>query len=216
MRILSAMTAAADLAPCRVYLVRHGTTLLNRTNRYRGRIDVALDEGGWSDAWAAAGILTDRGIEAVYSSPLRRARDTARVIADACDVATVGDLPGLVNLAYGAWDGLTPQEAEAAHPEAYAAYHAYGPGAATPEGESLDVAAERMLLSMRMLALLHPGGTVAAVSHAATVRLLITAVTGSPREQWRRALPNGGVTVFDATPSGAVAVDVPTQVVPVE
>jgi broad specificity phosphatase PhoE len=210
------MTELPPAQACRIYLVRHGTTLLNRKNRYRGRIDVPLDEGGWRDAWAAAGVLGDKGIQSVYASPLRRARDTARVIADAAGIETVTDLPGLVNLHYGDWDGLTPQEAAERHPQAYADYHAYAPGARTPNGEWLDLAAERMVLSLRMLALLHPGGTVAAVSHAATVRLLISAVTGSPRAQWRRALPNGGITVFDATPDDAVAVEIPTEVVPVE
>lgn len=202
--------------PCRIYLVRHGTTLLNRANRYRGRIDVPLDEGGWRDAWTAAGLLESVGLQAVYSSPLRRARDTARIIADAAGLPQVVDFPGLMNLHYGLWDSRTPQEAEALDPKAYADYQAFAPGAAIPGGESLDVAAQRMLLTMRMLALLHPGGTVAAVSHAATVRLLITATTGSPRAQWRRALPNGAVTVFESTGQDTVAVDVPSQVVPVE
>jgi broad specificity phosphatase PhoE len=185
--------------PCRIYLVRHGTTLLNRANRYRGRIDVPLDEGGWRDAWGAAGQLESVGLQAVYSSP-----------------PTVVDFPGLLNLHYGDWDSRTPEEAAAAHPQAYADYQAFAPGAVIPGGESLDLAAQRMVLSMRMLALLHPGGTIAAVSHAATVRLLITATTGSPREQWRRALPNGAVTVFESTGTDTVAVDVPSQVVPVE
>ncbi|MFN8079190.1 MAG: histidine phosphatase family protein [Kineosporiaceae bacterium] len=203
-------------APCLIYLVRHGTTLLNRANRYRGRIDVALDEGGWRDAWTAAGALQDKELKAVYASPLRRARDTARVIADASGIAVVTDLPGLINLNYGAWDGLTPEEAEEQNPQAYRDYHAYAPGATIPCGENLDVAAERMLLSMRMLAALHPGEAVAAVSHAATVRLLISATTGSPRAQWRRSLPNGGITVFRATTTDCLAVDVPTELVPVE
>lgn len=69
---------------------------------------------------------------------------------------------------------------------------------------------------MRMLAALHPGEAVAAVSHAATVRLLISATTGSPRAQWRRSLPNGGITVFRATTTDCLAVDVPTELVPVE
>lgn len=202
--------------PCRIYLVRHGTTLLNRANRYRGRIDVPLDEGGWRDAWAAAGQLSEVGLDAVYSSPLRRARDTARIIADAAGLPAVVDMPGLLNLAYGDWDSRTPEEAEALDPAAYAAYQSFAPGAVIPGGESLDLAAQRMVLAVRSLALLHPGGTIAAVSHAATVRLLITAVTGSPRAQWRRALPNGAVTVFESTGSDTVAVDVPTTVVPVE
>ena len=69
-------------------------------------MDTPLDEGGWRDAWTAAGVLKDKQIEAIYSSPLRRARDTARIIADATGVCTVVDLPGLVNLNYGDWDAL--------------------------------------------------------------------------------------------------------------
>ena len=210
--IPSASLAGAAPRPTRIHLVRHGTTLLNRTRRYRGRIDVALDEGGWRDAWSAAAILEDAGLEAVYSSPLRRARDTARIVADAAGLATVVDMPGLLNLAYGDWDGLTREEAAARDPEAFMAYNDYHPGATIPGGENLELAAERMLLSMRLLALLHPGGTVAAVSHAATVRLLISAVTGGVRADWRRALPNGAVTVFDATGTDVQPVDVPTQV----
>jgi len=201
---------------CRIYLVRHGTTLLNRTNRYRGRIDIPLDEGGWQDAWAVAGRLSEVSLDAVYASPLRRARDTARVIADAAGITVVQDLPGLLNLACGRWDGLTPQEAARGYPREYAAYQDYAPGAATPQGESLDLAAQRMLLSLRLLASLHPGGSVAAVSHAATVRLTICHAVGGPRPQWRRVLPNGGLTVFDATPKGVTAVEVPGEVAAVE
>ncbi|MBL8932750.1 MAG: histidine phosphatase family protein [Kineosporiaceae bacterium] len=202
--------------PCRIYLVRHGTTMLNRASRYRGRIDVPLDEGGWRDAWTAADQLSGVGLEAVYASPLRRARDTARIIADASGLTTVTDHPGLLNLAYGDWDGKTPDEAQAINPQAYADYQSHAVGAVIPGGESLDLAAQRMLLTMRTLALLHPGGKVAAVSHAATVRLLITATTGSARSRWRRALPNGAVTVFESTGTDTVAIRVPSQVVPVE
>ena len=46
----------------RIHLVRHGTTLLNRANRYRGRRDVPLDAGGWQDAWSAAEELQDVGL----------------------------------------------------------------------------------------------------------------------------------------------------------
>ena len=52
-------------AATRLYLVRHGTTMLNLQNRYRGRRDVALDEGGWSDAWGAARQLEQYDISAV-------------------------------------------------------------------------------------------------------------------------------------------------------
>ena len=157
----------------RIHLVRHGTTLLNRANRYRGRRDVPLDQGGWHDAWCAAGELEGGTYSAVYSSPLRRARDTARIIADVVGIATVEDMPGLVNLEYGAWEGLTSSEASERDPELFARYQEYAPGALCPGGELLDDAAHRMQLSLRLIASLHPGQSVAAVSHAATVRLAI-------------------------------------------
>jgi broad specificity phosphatase PhoE len=193
----------------RIHLVRHGTTLLNRANRYRGRRDVPLDAGGWQDAWAAADELQDSGITAIYASPCRRARDTARVIADATVLPTVTDLPNLLNLDYGVWEGLTSQEARDQDPEAYAKYQTYAADAVCPGGESLASAAERMLLGLRTIALLHPGETVAAVSHAAMLRLVIANVTDTPRAQWRHDLPNGSVCVFEVSDSDIALVRMP-------
>ena len=199
--------APAPAAPItRIYVVRHGTTLLNRANRYRGRRDVPLDQGGWEDAWSAARHLQDVGLDAIYTSPLRRARDTARIVADGSGIAEVTDLPGLTNLEYGAWEGLTAEESRTHDAEAFDRYQEYGDGAACPGGEALDLAATRVELSLRTVAALHPGGTVAAVSHAAIVRLAIVAAGGVARADWRVALPNGSVTVFHVTPE-SVAVD---------
>lgn len=204
--------ASASTDSCTIHLVRHGTTLLNRQNRYRGRIDVPLDEGGWRDAWTAAEELRDVGLAAAYASPLRRARDTARIIADVAGLTSVVDMPGFLNLDYGDWEGLTSDEARERDPEAYAAYQAHSLDAECPGGENLDRAAQRVILSLRTLALLHPGETVAAVSHAAIVRLAITLVAGLPRNEWRRALPNGSVTVFEATGDDVRLVSIPSAV----
>ncbi len=187
-------------AATRLYLVRHGTTMLNRQNRYRGRRDVPLDEGGWSDAWSAANELEGKGISAVYASPLRRARDTARVVADGVGVDHVQDHPGLVNLDYGEWDAFTADEAKAHDPVAFEGYQNFSPGAACPGAETLDDAAQRILLTLRVMALMHPGESIAAVSHAAMVRLVITVGGNRPRNEWRYALPNGSVTVLDLMP----------------
>lgn len=193
----------------RIHLVRHGTTLLNRANRYRGRRDVPLDAGGWQDAWSAANELQDVELEAIYSSPCRRARDTARVIADAAGLPTVVDMPAFLNLDYGVWEGLTSEEAALQDPVAYRKYQTYAPDAVCPQGESLARAAERMLLGLRTIALLHPGQTIGAVSHAAMLRLVIANVTDTPREDWRHDLPNGSVCVFDVEGSEIQLVRMP-------
>jgi broad specificity phosphatase PhoE len=197
------MTSAADdvRAPStdatRIHLIRHGTTMLNRLNRYRGRRDVALDQGGWEDAWRAANELEHAGLTAIYSSPLRRARDTARIVGDVAGVEPVVDLPGLTNLEYGAWEGLTSEEARAHDPVLFESYQRADLDARCPGGESLRLAERRVLLSLQTIAALHPGEVVAAVSHAAIVRLAVVGVGAKPRAEWRQALPNGSVTTFD-------------------
>jgi len=199
-------------AATRIHLVRHGTTLLNRQNRYRGRRDVPLDQGGWLDAWSAAATLEHEGVTAIYSSPLRRARDTARIVGDVTGIAEVVDLPGLVNLDYGDWEGLTSDEAAAHDPEAYARYQSCTPDAACPGGEGLAIAARRVTLALQSLAALHPGGDVAAVSHAAMVRLAIVAAGAAEPAQWRTTLPNGSITVFDVVGDEIEVVRVPEPV----
>ena len=87
---------AADT--CLLYLVRHGTTTLNRENRYRGRRDIPLDAQGYQDAVDAARCLSHAGLAAVYTSPLRRAIATAQIIADEGRVPDLRILHGLTNV----------------------------------------------------------------------------------------------------------------------
>jgi broad specificity phosphatase PhoE len=182
---------------CRIHLVRHGTTTLNVENRYRGRLDVDLDEQGWEDARVAAAELAGAGLAAIYTSPLKRARDTAQTVADAGGVARVIDAHGLINLDYGQWDALTPAEAAALDAPAYVAYQAFDDGATCPGGESLEDAANRMVAALCGIGRRHPGKQVAAVSHAAMVRLALVTAMDGPRRNWRLPLANGSITVFD-------------------
>jgi broad specificity phosphatase PhoE len=193
----------------RVHLVRHGTTTLNRSNRYRGRRDVPLDRGGWDDAWTAARELEHAEPVAIYSSPLRRARDTARIVADVTGVEPVTDLPAFTNLHYGDWEGLTSAEAAQRDPEAFAAYQLCAPGAGCPRGESLRMATRRMVLGLELIAALHPGETVIAVSHAAMVRLALVATGWVEPASWRADLPNGSVTTFEVRDEQIRLVNVP-------
>jgi broad specificity phosphatase PhoE len=60
-----------------------------------------------------------------------------------------------------------------------------------------------------MIALLHPGEEVAAVSHAAMLRLVVAEFSGLPRAQWRHELPNGSVTVFEVNGADITLLDLP-------
>jgi broad specificity phosphatase PhoE len=214
----AAGTTTRVVVPCdsengwtRIHLVRHGTTVMNRASRYRGRRDVPLDQGGWDDAWSAARELADSGTSAIYTSPLRRARDTARIVADVTGLEPVMDLPALVNLDYGYWEGLTSAEAAERDPEPFAAYQVCAPGAACPGGESLSLAARRVVLGLQVIASLHPSATVVAVSHAAMVRLALVASGAVEPAAWRASLPNGSVTTFEVLDEQIRLVDLPSD-----
>ena len=94
------------------YLVRHGQTASSLRKAYSGRTDVALTELGREQARAAAQRLAELGIDAVFTSPLSRARDTAQAIADATGAPLAVD-ERLIEVDYHAFEGLDREAARA-------------------------------------------------------------------------------------------------------
>src|SRR5205823_6975698 len=185
-----------DAPACRLYLVRHGTTMLNVQNRYRGRRDIPLDAQGYQDAVDAARRLSNVGLTAVYTGPLRRTIATAQIIADAAGVPDLRILHGLNNLDYGAWEGMTSDEAAANDPEAHAAYRSAPNEAQCPQGERLIDAQRRMIAAVQLIGSRHPGESVVAVTHAVMIRLILVALNRVLGESWRQPIGRGSVTEF--------------------
>jgi broad specificity phosphatase PhoE len=183
-----------DTAPCLLYLVRHGTTTMNIENRYRGRRDIPLDAQGYQDAVDAARFLGARGISAVYTGPLRRTIATAQIIADAAGVPDIRMLHGLINLDYGAWEGMTSEEAAMYDPVAFNLYRTSPLQAVCPHGERLNQAQDRMLEAIRLMGGRHAGESVVAISHAVMIRLVMSSILNLPGEDWRVPLGRGSIT----------------------
>src|SRR6266702_8841098 len=181
----------------RLYLVRHGTTTLNVENRYRGRRDIPLDAQGYQDAVDAARRLSAVGLAAVYTGPLRRTIATAQIIADEARVPDIRILHGLNNVDYGAWEGMTAEEAAMFDPEAFALYRASPSQAACPLGERVSDAQRRMVDALQLIGSRHAGEAVAAVTHAVMIRLTVVALGGVDGENWRIPVGRGSVTAFD-------------------
>jgi len=181
---------------CRLYLVRHGTTVMSVQNRYRGRRDIPLDAQGYHDAVDAARRLSGVGLTAVYTGPLRRTIATAQIIADAAGVPDLRILHGLNNLDYGAWEGMTAEEAASYEPEAHAVYRTSPAEAVCPHGERLIDAQRRMIAALQLIGSRHPGEAVVAVTHAVMIRLTLVALNGVEGESWRRPIVRGSVTEF--------------------
>jgi broad specificity phosphatase PhoE len=189
--------SAASRRTCRIHLVRHGQTIMNAQVRFRGRLDVALNEVGRAEAREAARALVGSGLVAVYTSPLGRAREVAEAIAVKNGVGAVRAQPDLVNLDYGAWEGLTKEESAEVDSEAWAHYVGDPEQAVCPEGEAVTEAADRVVAALRAIARENPGQSVAAVSHGVMLRLAVLRVAGASDSDWQFAMPTGKAIVFD-------------------
>jgi broad specificity phosphatase PhoE len=203
---------------CRLYLVRHGTTTLNVENRYRGRRDIPLDAQGYQDAVDAARRLSAAGLAAVYTGPLRRTIATAQIIADEARIPDIRILHGLNNVDYGAWEGMTADEAAMFDPEAFDLYRTSPSRAVCPLGERLSDAQQRMVAALALIGSRHTGESVAAVTHAVMIRLAMAKLTGIDDESWRLPVGRGSLTEvhiedgelrFVSLPEGGLADEAP-------
>jgi len=189
-------SAGTSTGSCTLYLVRHGTTTMNVENRYRGRRDIPLDAQGYQDAVDAARRLSGVGLAAVYTGGLRRTIATAQIIADEARVPDIRILHGLINVDYGAWEGLTSSEAEMYDPQAFRLYRTAPHEAVCPSGERLADAQRRMLEAIRLIGARHPGESVAAVTHAVMIRLAVLDIEKIDGEQWRIPVGRGSLTTL--------------------
>lgn len=167
----------------RIVLVRHGETDYNREDRWQGsRSDVPLNETGREQAADVAAALEaryDGAFEAVYSSHLRRARETAGVVAGRLGLE-VHEEPALRELDHGRWDGLLKTEIVERYPEEYAAYEADPRTVQRGGGESYADLAERLWPVLERLASDHLGERIVAVCHGGPIRLVMSRVLDRP------------------------------------
>jgi broad specificity phosphatase PhoE len=169
------------------YLARHGETKWNAENRICGRSDVPLSEAGRRQAKRLAERLKPISFDALYSSPLKRAIDTARFISERIGLEPVVD-DRLVELDYGQWEGKTLEEIMKNDVNTLRAWEADPGEVAPPGGESGLAAQQRVVHFLDSLAARHPKGQVAVVFHKTVCRLAICHVLGMSPSDYRRKL----------------------------
>ena len=182
----------------RIVLVRHGQTEWNRVERFRGRADLPLNEVGLAQAEAAARrIAATWPASAVYSSPLKRAMETAKIIAEALDLA-VQPLAGLMDIDYGEWQGLSPDEVAERYGDLYTRWLEEPHLVHIPGGESLGEVRERAMAALEEVIARHGGQTVVLVSHQVVNKVLLCAVLGLDNSHfWHIGQENGAINVFE-------------------
>jgi broad specificity phosphatase PhoE len=160
-----------------VILVRHGETAWNRREVFRGRADVELNERGRAQAQAVAASMRERAVAAVYSSPLRRAVETAEAIAEPHNV-TVQTEDGFIDFDYGCWQGLQHDEVRRRYPILYQEWLERPHTVRMDGGESLRMVRRRAMNALMQATERHADETVVVVSHRVVNKVILCAVLG--------------------------------------
>lgn len=171
----------------RLVLVRHGATSATEEGRFSGAEGADLSEEG---RWQAARLgerLANQQIAALYSSPLSRALDTARIVAGHCRLEPIVR-DGLREIGHGHWEAMTRADVERDYGDEYAAWEADPFTFAPAGGESGVAVLARALPVVREIVTAHLGQQVVVVSHKATLRLLLSSLLGFDARGYRDRL----------------------------
>jgi broad specificity phosphatase PhoE len=183
----------------RIILVRHGQTEWNRVERFRGHADVPLNETGLAQAEATGKrIAAEWKPMVVYSSPLTRAVRTAEAIAGHFDLP-VQVHPELIDIDYGRWQGLTPDEVREQWPELLDDWYNKPASVQIPGGETLEQLRSRAHAVIDELAASHRDQTIVVVGHTVINRIILLSVLGLSNDRfWRLCQDTCAVNCFEA------------------
>ncbi len=174
----------------RLVLIRHGETDWNVEGRYQGQADPPLNARGQAQAEALAEALRPAGLQVLYTSPLRRARQTAEVIACALGLP-LHEEPRLMEIHQGAWQTRLHAEIERLYPETFQRWHTEPWAVTPPGGESLHQVQQRVYAAVDDIRARHPHQTVGVVTHRIPIALLLMRYENLPPDSVRSLhLPN--------------------------
>lgn len=171
-----------------LYLTRHGETTWHAANRYAGSTDVALSEHGRAQAHGLGAWSGAAGVDAIYCSPLTRARETARPSAATTGLRVSID-DRLRELDFGQGEGLTATEMQAAFPGEYEQFVSDPGEHPLPGGESPTACVARFIDALDDTCRQHADGRVLVVAHNTAIRLALCHVLGVPLGRYRTLFP---------------------------
>jgi 2,3-bisphosphoglycerate-dependent phosphoglycerate mutase len=164
-----------------ILMIRHGETAWNAVKRLQGHLDIPLNADGERQAEALGRALRDESLDAIISSDLQRARQTAQAIAVSRGVA-VHTERGLRERCYGAFEGMLYSEISQRYPEAYVAWQAREIDARFPQGvhvaETLREFSERVINTITRIVTEGKYRRVALVSHGGVLECAYRAAQG--------------------------------------
>ena len=181
----------------RILFIRHGRTVSNNARRYSGHNDVELDAVGLEQARKVAARLKDQPLTAVYASDLQRAFLTAEEIAKEHGLEVIR-LPELRELNFGVWEGKTHQEIVEEDNELVQKWFNDPFTVLIPEGETMADLQLRIVKCIKQIVKDHPDETVAVVSHAGPIWVMLSYILAiPPQSSWKIKIENTSITIIE-------------------
>ncbi len=181
-----------------IYLIRHGESEWNHSGRYTGQQDIALSPLGRKQAEQVAQRLSGEPLAVVYTSPLRRARDTGEAVARVSHTPIRVD-QDLAEINHGAWEGLTAAEVAARYPDEYEQWQHAPEQVQMPGGESLNDVARRCCDVFERLIQEHQDAAIAVCSHDAVIRVLLLSALDLPLAHfWKWRFENASISMLES------------------
>ncbi|MDQ3122001.1 MAG: histidine phosphatase family protein [Actinomycetota bacterium] len=158
-----------------IVLVRHGETDWNRDRRFQGQADIVLNETGRAQVRALAAELVRETFSIVYTSPLRRAAESAEILAAALELE-VRPCDALMEIHVGSWSGLTVPEVATQFPDGHRRW--LDSRAGWEDGETYDELGMRVVEGLRRIGAAHLDAHVLAMTHGGPIRAILAAIRG--------------------------------------
>lgn len=188
----------------RVLLVRHGETIWNQENRWQGQADTPLSQTGYDQAWQLARRFQheEQPVQAIYTSDLSRARDTAAILGQVLGVTLI-EATAWREMDIGSWSGLTTAEVASRHAEEWARLR-QGEDLPRGGGETFAQFQGRLLQSSQRFVRDHRGEQIIVVTHGGAVRAFLLHCHGLNMNQFGQIekIGNTGVSEVSLFPSG--------------
>lgn len=177
-----------------IVLARHGVPIWP-ADRYTGSSDIELSDEGRAQAARLGVWAAGAGLSEIWSSSLSRARDTADIVAESTGLQVTVD-PRLVELDFGAAEGLTSEQMRNQFPVERQAFEIDPAANPLPGGEYPHLAVHRLLECARDIEASAGDGRVLVITHATAIRLFLCHLLGIPLREYRRLMPWHGYTAI--------------------
>lgn len=187
-----------------IILIRHGSTDWNIQYRFQGQSDIPLNEIGLQEANAISRRLKNENINTIYSSDLKRAQETAQIIARYHQDQIVLD-PKLREIDFGDWEGLTYKDIQQRDPDRMAAWQSGKLNVSPPGGESLNQLDKRVKSCSDKIKLVQTDESIVVVSHGGPLRVMLCqALNLSPDRYWQFRLARASYSDLTGYSKGAI------------